>query len=340
MDMKECTKCHKVLPESSFYKRRNTGGLQSHCIDCCKAHGRLRNGRTGIYKTEENNLNYTIMNEDLNARVEIITPDIAKEYLKFNAVNRPLNKKTVDFYAKQMRNKEWKLNGEAICFLRGGALGNGQHRLSAIIQAKIPVKMLVIRNCEEDSFITYDSGRNRTVADIFSLSEIPNSNAVSSIVRKYFYFSFGLTAISASMGKSGELTTDKKKSKKELLDEYNSKKELYQKAHAISDSCSGKLRLMAASEIGGMFVYLVKDKKHPIEYVESFFRMLFFKENVSNDTINILRDRIIQDKLSNKIMSSTYKSTLITKTWNCYVTGKVLKSLSWNESKEGKVLFL
>ena len=51
--MKECPKCHRKLPESSFYVRdRDKGWLQSWCMDCCKDHGRLRNGSTGIYRQE------------------------------------------------------------------------------------------------------------------------------------------------------------------------------------------------------------------------------------------------------------------------------------------------
>lgn len=48
---KMCTKCGKVKPMSQFYKKGEKG-LQSHCKDCMKAHGRLRNGSTGVYREE------------------------------------------------------------------------------------------------------------------------------------------------------------------------------------------------------------------------------------------------------------------------------------------------
>lgn len=48
-----CKCCGKLKPSSDFY-RRGTNGLQSWCKECCKEHGRLRNGTTGEYKTEEN----------------------------------------------------------------------------------------------------------------------------------------------------------------------------------------------------------------------------------------------------------------------------------------------
>ena len=41
------------------------------------------------------------MEANLQARVETITPDMAREYLKSNSMNRPLNDKTVNFYAQE-----------------------------------------------------------------------------------------------------------------------------------------------------------------------------------------------------------------------------------------------
>ncbi len=338
--MKECAKCHRLLPESCFYVRRDNGRLQSHCIDCCKAHGRLRNGYTGIYRKDNTNLNNTIMSK-IVAKVESITPEIAKEYLKFNNVNRPVNKKTVDFYAEQMSKGQWRINGEAICFTEDGCLANGQHRLNAILKYGKPINILVVRGCDKDSFITYDSGRNRSVSDVFSLSQIPNYSKVSSIVNKYFLFHYNLVAISKEgTNKCAAVKADKKKSKQDFLNEYNSSPNLYQKACKTAASCCDKIRLLTEAEVGGLYVYLVKDKFHSEDVVESFFRMLFFNENVSNMTITVLREKIIQDRMSNNTMTSRYKSALIAKTWNAYITDKEISRLSWNESKEGKITYL
>ena len=49
--MKRCSKCGRLLPTSDYYAKGN--GLQSWCKECCKAHGRLRNGTTGKYRTPE-----------------------------------------------------------------------------------------------------------------------------------------------------------------------------------------------------------------------------------------------------------------------------------------------
>lgn len=275
------------------------------------------------------------------AKVETITPEIAMEYLKYNSVNRPLNKNTVDFYAEQMSKEQWRMNGEPICFTKDGAMANGQHRLNAIVKYGMAVDILVVRGCDNDSFVTYDSGRNRKISDVFALSDIPNYINVSSIVTRYLLLHNNLNAISKD-GSHGvaNLKTDKKKSKQDFLDEYNQSPELYQQAFKTAQSCVTKVKLMQVSEVGGLFVFLVKDKKYSSDVVESFFRMLFFNENVSNGTIHTLRDKIIQDRMSNNTMTSRYKSALIVKTWNAYITGKEIKVLSWNEAKEGKILFI
>lgn len=50
MKMRKCPNCGNTLPESEFYDKNESNTLQSHCIMCCREHGRLRNGGTGVYK--------------------------------------------------------------------------------------------------------------------------------------------------------------------------------------------------------------------------------------------------------------------------------------------------
>lgn len=46
--MKECTKCHRTLPESEFYKKSGSpDGLQYVCKDCLKEYQHKRNSMGG-----------------------------------------------------------------------------------------------------------------------------------------------------------------------------------------------------------------------------------------------------------------------------------------------------
>lgn len=277
--------------------------------------------------------------ENVKAQVEVITPEIAKEYLKFNQVNRPLNKRTVEYYADQMKRGQWMLNGESISFSKGGTLVNGQHRLNAIIKADVSVQILVVRGVDEESFITFDNGRIRTMGDIFSLADIPSANRAAAIVKRYIMMKKELNAITNTT--STISARAHKISKKDMFECYNNDKELFDKATKLSYSLILKLKIMNGSEVGACYAYLIREKKHPEEFVEAFFKMLFYNENVSNNTINLLREKYIQSSISKSMkMSSAYKEAIFIKTWNAYVTRKELSLLRWNESLEGKLNYL
>ena len=104
----------------------------------------------------------------MEAKIELITPQIAEQYLAKNSNNyRRLYKATVDQYASEMINGEWIFNGEAIKFNKSGKLVDGQHRLSAIVKSGCSVPMVVITDVNDD-VNTFDIGKTRSVSDIAS----------------------------------------------------------------------------------------------------------------------------------------------------------------------------
>jgi hypothetical protein len=121
----------------------------------------------------------------MQIEVETINPEVAKHMLESNKINRALSNHTVEKYMRAMERGEWKLNGEAIIFDVAGNLANGQHRLHACIKSGIPLETLVVRGVPEDSFKTFDGGKNRNAADILSVSGEKNTVALASAARAY-----------------------------------------------------------------------------------------------------------------------------------------------------------
>lgn len=99
------------------------------------------------------------MGEKITAKVETITPEIAKTMLGENVNNRRISRDNVNLFAREMRNGEWRFNGEAIKFGKDGRLLDGQHRLLAVIAADKPLTTLVIRGLEDETQQTMDSGK-------------------------------------------------------------------------------------------------------------------------------------------------------------------------------------
>ena len=88
--------------------------------------------------------------------IETVTPAMAKRYLTHNTLNRKIVAAHVDAIARDIRAGNWMMNAQPICFARDGRLLNGQHRLSAVIQAGESIEVPVMRGLPEEAYATYD----------------------------------------------------------------------------------------------------------------------------------------------------------------------------------------
>jgi len=124
----------------------------------------------------------------VSVSIQRIGPVEAREYLLENVKNRKLN----DQHCKRLRDVivagDWWLNGETIIFGADGTLLDGQHRLTAIVQAGVFVDVLVVRGIDEDAFRTLDGGRTRTSGDVLSIDGEKNYNQVASAVQALVSF--------------------------------------------------------------------------------------------------------------------------------------------------------
>ena len=125
--------------------------------------------------------------------IEIITPEIASKYLEKNTNNyRNVRQDRVSAYALEMKNGNWKNNGEAIVFGTDGVLKNGQHRLMACVKSNTPFETLVIRGCDES---IYDYAYTRTTRQELLNENVNTSVAVIGSVKMLFRLLFSVKAV-------------------------------------------------------------------------------------------------------------------------------------------------
>lgn len=94
-----------------------------------------------------------------------ITPDLAAEFLKRNTGNRTIRKTAVNQYADDLRRGNWKLTHQGVAISPSGRLLDGQHRLSAIVQAGIAAQMVVALDVDEGAYAVIDRGKPRRLTD-------------------------------------------------------------------------------------------------------------------------------------------------------------------------------
>lgn len=120
-----------------------------------------------------------------------VTPQLAKEWLDRNTHNRNLRERAIAAYARDMKTGNWAENGEAIKFAADGTLLDGQHRLSAIIEADVTIRMLIVTGLQSADQETMDAGRKRSLADALHLRGETNSAILGSILRRTLMWEHG-----------------------------------------------------------------------------------------------------------------------------------------------------
>ena len=112
----------------------------------------------------------------MNATIELKT--IAPQEALFLLENlhdnqRSIRTKAVSILEKEMRQGTFKLSTDAILILRG-KLGNGQHRLTAVVQSGKPQQFLVLKTNDESIYKVLDCGMRRTIGDAMNLANQTN----------------------------------------------------------------------------------------------------------------------------------------------------------------------
>lgn len=112
------------------------------------------------------------MSVSTKTKVVLVTPALAKEYLKKNRTNnRPLGQRTVQKYAAAMKRGEWELTHEGIGFDLHGHLADGQHRMHAVVESGVACEFMVTFGLSDRAFTVIGQGRSRTAADLLHIAD-------------------------------------------------------------------------------------------------------------------------------------------------------------------------
>jgi hypothetical protein len=98
-----------------------------------------------------------------------VTPALAKAWLENNTRNRPLNKRDIEAYARDMSAGKWQYTAEAIKLSPEGVLLDGQNRLHAIIKSGVPIVTLVVFDVDPAAQEAMDTCRRRSAYDTLVL---------------------------------------------------------------------------------------------------------------------------------------------------------------------------
>jgi hypothetical protein len=106
-------------------------------------------------------MNNPFVQWNMKSEVVMVSPDMAQMWLSRNKINRTINRKRVDMYAKEMKEGRWMPHHQGVAFYEDGSFADGQHRLLAIIESGCTVPMVVTRGVPNSSGLMIDTHQQR-----------------------------------------------------------------------------------------------------------------------------------------------------------------------------------
>lgn len=260
----------------------------------------------------------------VTTQIETITPSKAVSMLEKNLMNRPMNERNLNSLVEALKNGTFNFTGESIKFSKEDILLDGQHRLAAIVKSGIPVKTIIIRGLEPESFKYMDIGRQRLASDVLSIEGVKNAARIAGITKFVSAFSKGNYNKNKWKQKGAGLTNA-------MVSEFVSKN-----IESLNDSyefgfCKGK-RLISGQTIAGMH-YVLKQINE--SQADDFINKLVEGTNLTKQSpITMLREKFINDTRAKRKMGQTEKIALIVKAWNLYREDKKVSILKWDADRE------
>jgi hypothetical protein len=95
---------------------------------------------------------------------------MARNMLASNPINRRISERAVSDLSKAILNNDWQITHQGIAFYDDGSLADGQHRLTAVVKANVPVHMMITKGLAKDAAMSIDSGRRRSLIDGVKIS--------------------------------------------------------------------------------------------------------------------------------------------------------------------------
>lgn len=242
------------------------------------------------------------MKSDPPAKIEVITPEMAAEYLQHNTSNRVPQRGRIRQIADEIEAGRWQLNGETIKFSLTGQLLDGQHRLYACVLAAQPITTWVVRGLPVEVFGTIDTGKRRTGADTLSRLGIKHYAAVSAalaVVRR----------IEGALGWTARITNA------EIS-------ELYEQHRGIERSVDRyyKCAILAGSLASAL--HYLQHRTRPALADEFWERIMDGVGIMPGQPVYVLRNRLIKAMTSRSRLNSEYAAAIAIKAWNHTVRGR------------------
>lgn len=260
----------------------------------------------------------------MNAQVtvETINPKTAREWLENKLEEqRPIRETHVARLAAEIKNGKFRLTSDAIVLIKG-RLGNGQHRLSAVVNSEKSAQFIVMRTSDDELYKVIDSGQTRTVADVLFM---PYAKAIGAVTRTIL--GYDRHALSSS-GDGANVANGSIITRSNILDYIANHQEELQEQIAYIYKLYGETRIFRIT-VAAAFLHIAS-RKHP-QKAREFITQVY--DGSANNASKDFRDRMIKLMGAKFRPRQNYIFGLLIKCWRSYLNGTRPVSLKMAEGE-------
>lgn len=257
----------------------------------------------------------------LEARVVLVTPKLAEEWMQLNDGNREPRSSRWATYGRDMGAGNWSLTGEPLIFDSTGTLRNGQHRLIGCITSGGSFWTVVIWGVDPVAFRDMDRGATRSIADVLGIDGEANATAMAAAAQLVFRDEHGLALRGSGGGASGSVTAA------EAIDVIERHPELRESVHVKNGA--RKAGLVPRLAVFAHYKLARLDKQK----ADDFFEQLYDGANLeAGNPILTLRNQLTGERTDIKNDLAKQYAWIVT-AWNHWRAGHKSKQIRWVGSK-------
>lgn len=247
-----------------------------------------------------------------------ITPEIAQAWLgKAGEGHRTISGPKVNKITRDITSGEFLVTANGIGFNSDGRLIDGRHRLSAVIDAGLPIRSWVVFGLDPKAIDVTDDGRPRSQSDIFKMAKELHYTNLASLVSHVWRYE-------RKMWTRSTMTPTKPEAKKWLLEHPECRESVVLGARAAP--------VMAPTVAAAAhYIFAKIDKAQADRFLEQLITGVGLG---MDDPVRRLRERMLSDKMEKRKMTTVERFAITIKAWNTSRRGIPLKHLRW--AREGR----
>jgi len=241
----------------------------------------------------------------METKLITLTPDLARDLLAKNGINRRVRPLALLKYKKAILNGEYRLTHQGIAIDWFGNLIDGQHRCLAVVETGMPVPILLSKNVDPETFKVVDTGSARSAKD--GINSV-NRNVAAAATRLILSFESGISF----GGDDGTISHTK------VINRFNEDELLQQSTELFGGRRPIGIKLSSTFVVAGYYLTRKSDEI----LAHAFFRCLVDGQGLyEGDVVYALRKRLLYRLTRYEI------GPLILKAWKYFKLAKDLKYL-------------